>query len=1546
MKMSHFSVKHPAVIGMLVIVLATFGIFSLMNMNVSFMSDISKPMVIVVSIYPGASAEDIEQDVTNVLEKDFITLPNFKNITSSSANSLSVIEISFQDESDPYDQLAEVRNRINQKRSDLPAGLQGLPSAFVGGGDMLPILTFSLKGGKDVGRLTDYIENTIRPRITQISGVSGVNIYGGKNLQLSIKINTRAAASKGVSINRVYQALQYGNANMPAGHALYQDHIIDVRYRGSFSSINDIKNLPVGVGSDNIVIYLKDIAKISLAYPKDTVKVKNGSEEIIVAEITKRSDGNVMDITSAIKQILKESEIETDNALEYQIINDDSRVVRASIRTVIISGITGIIMAVLILLLFLQDSRATIIIALSIPLSLLFTFIGMKLLGMSINLISLSGMVVALGMIVDGSIVMIEQVYRYYGNKNNKTKKLFLLPDAILIGADEVSSSIFAGAITTLVVFIPIAFLTGLIGMMLKDLAVTLIFCIAASLLAALIAVPFLMMIFLKKGERQKKDNAISRFLIRLEEKYKRILSSALNHRKLVLSVAIAILGASILLVSILGLSFIPTTDNSDFYVTFEFPPGYSLDETSNRMEDAQRILEKNIPEIKTAVFYSGIANVFISEGTSKREGYAHVVLVPVAERKKSVQKIILQAQELLVANIPDAFISVTNGGFDRLLGFVAGGGGYALTLASTDSRLLYSEALRLKEFLKTDKDVLATSLDTSYNNINLVFDVDYEAMSSLGVSSYEAGLTAAILFQGLDVGRFTEVTTGERYDIHLFSDVIDSALSEDTLSSITVASQSGENVSFSVLARLKPEDAVSKINHTDRIQTITVHANLVSEDTAPVNQRMKAYLDNNPLATGVSAKSGGILELIEDSLPRMLTALLIACFLVYTVMVLQFERFRQPLLIMGTVPFCLIGVIGGLLLFGSTLSLMPLMAMIALAGIVVNNGIILIDYINLLREKQKNLISSECAISDTDENITVAESLNENANDFENTETDEMLKHTIIEGSASRIRPILMTTLTTLLGVVPMAVAKGEGSETYAPLAQAIAGGLFTSTLISLFIIPILYFISEKRVLKKQAFKKRTKKNSANVKILVLFCIGLFFSTQHIQANDTAQTIEKKYTITELVEASYRHDPEVQLALNEYEQSLINSKNARANFQPTINYTLNASFLYNYPMKNIELDFDTLFPKSSSIPMASMLPSGKKEAVTFPNNNFGVGLTLQQPIFLWGKVFKTNTIYKKLATIKNLQYTDIRNKIMAQVHSLVATIYYLQKIKIELKNQKTTAQDLLAIMEDTVNEGALLDQQLREQSLHITELEYSITSIQNTINDNLLTLQTNTGFEDITEFNTPEPPNQIFKILQTPAQDLVTHAFSKKTSPIQSLQIANDIAVIKQNITRFSQYWTPDIALKAEMTYSGSVQSFKDEGFGKDKLSASISIGISGTAWDGGKKWYAHKTSQNELKNQEIQLQSAKKSLKKELLAKIDELTLLKLKIEYQQEKIKTIQMRLDQQTNQYDSGALSKTDILKTSLDLHTENITLYNYLIKAHVTNNIIQYFTDIE
>lgn len=1059
MKISRYSVKHPAVLTMILLALLLFGLLSISSTNMEFISNMDLPQIFVISIYPGASAEDIEKEVVDVLEDDFVTLPDFKSMDSQSMNSVGVVTITFRDGVDPNDQLEEVRNRISQLSSSLPDGLEGEPQAIVGGATMLPVTSFIIEGGDDIASLSAYVTDELRPRLTRIPGVSTVEISGSLEPEVQIKLRMDDLNARKIAPATVYQILQFSNASMPLGTVESGSRAVDMRFDGSYDDVSDIGNLPVGADEKGTIIRLSDVADIEFSYPEEDYYVTSGGRSVIEVSISKRSDGNTMQITDAVKEILADMEAETGGAITYHMISDDSKIISASLSNVIESGIMGIIIAIIVIFIFLSDVKATLAIGLSIPLSCFFTFLAMKIAGITINLMSISGIVVALGSIVDASIVVLDQVYRFYQQESDG-KALYSARESIYRGTDIVDRSVIGSNLTTVVVFIPIAMISGLIGDILRDVSMTLMFAILSSLFVAIIFMPYILSKLLRDdGRRTPRDNVLMRGIDRLEAGYSKALGSALDHTPFVLVLVALVAVISVYSLSNLQLSFIPSTDNSDFYINIEFPYYYTLEDTRRGMEKVEQILIDNVPELDTDIVYTGKSTEVFSFSSARNQGGIHAVLVPVAERERDIHEIIIQMQYLISSLVPDATVTVKNGGFDYLVGYISGGGGYGLTLVGNDNRALYEAAESIESFLSSDPEVLSVSISSSYDAETAIMDASYEYMSSLGISDYEAAMTSAIIFNGMDIGTYTS-DDGKRYDITLSSDITDKAIGQPMLDSIRLYTQAGSVVSMDALADLAEENSLSRIDHSDRSLTMTVSAQLTTESTAGVAERVARFIASNPLPDGVTTEAGGIGEMLDESLPPVFRALAVALFLVYMVIVLIYERFDQPLLIMLLTPFCIIGVVIALAAFGSTLSMIAILGVVSLAGMLVNNGIIMVDYINQLEEGSRKRYMDEHSIPYYEDTDLMGH--------MPYSEEMRTLKENVQAGTASRLRPILMSTLTTILGVLPMSVATGEGAEIYAPLGQVIMGGLTTSTFITLFLMPVFYFLLERHKIRK----------------------------------------------------------------------------------------------------------------------------------------------------------------------------------------------------------------------------------------------------------------------------------------------------------------------------------------------------------------------------------------------------------------------------------------------------------------------------------------------
>ncbi|MFN3410825.1 MAG: efflux RND transporter permease subunit [Exilispira sp.] len=1032
-KLIKFPIEHFVIITILVIALVFFGIISFNSLRQEMFPDVFLPSLLIITTYPGASPADIEKDVTTPIEDALSTLAGVDSIQSSSFDSLSFIEVSFTWGVDIDKKFPEVREKLNSISENLPEGISGIPEILKMDPSKLPIITVILQSSLNAEELTDFFEKQIRSRLARIEGVSELILHGGEKKQVNIKVKKDLLNAKHISILDIFQLLKYYNISFPGGVVTFQGKNINIRSHGEFKSISDIENLVVGF-SDGTFIRLKDVAKIDLAIPKPDEYTSSSGKPAIVLDIMKQQGKDTLKTSVEIIKQFKKIEKLYPGLIKFQVISNQGWDIKRSINTVRDSAFMGGLLAILILFVFLRNIRATLVISFSIPLSILFTFIGMKVFNRSLNLMTLSGLTVGIGMVVDASIVVLENI-------DTKLKEGLSNKDAALIGTKEVAAAVLASTTTSLAVFIPMIFIQGIAGLVLKDIALTISLALSGSLIVAVIFVPYAVSHFFPSKNivesnlnLTKKTKNIFNFFSNLIEKglnllnsfYKGILIFAIEERRFVITLSIVLLIVSIITLDMVGFEFLSESDMSEIEIKISTPNGYSLEKTKEKIMMLEQIIKKYIPEVESTYFLIGKGDFF---GISSKPNiaYGKIRLVKVDLRKRSVFEIIKFLQNIAEQSIPDINISISNGGLGSLASIALGGKGFMIEVYGTNFDSIYKSAKMIEQILMQDKAVLKTELSVNFDSSELLSEMKLDTMGNLGLTPYEAAFAARIYFYGMNAGLFR--SNDKIYPIFLTTDIVDNKISSNILNEIFLKSRSGNFVSYSNFARLNLKPSVSLINHRNRLKSIVVTAILSNPDMRGIEKRVKPLLKNISLPLGVNWEIIGSAKEIKTSFQSLLIVLLIGVFLVYMVMVIQFERFSHPVIILLSIPFMLIGATLGIIIGKTTLSIVSFLGLITLAGTVVNNAIVLIDFIELNR-KQYNL----------------------------------SLKDAIINAGSSRLRPILMTTLTTVLGVLPMALGIGEGANLYRPLGIVIAAGLTTSTLITLVLVPVIYYSFEKR--------------------------------------------------------------------------------------------------------------------------------------------------------------------------------------------------------------------------------------------------------------------------------------------------------------------------------------------------------------------------------------------------------------------------------------------------------------------------------------------------
>lgn len=1030
MKISDFSINHPAIITISLVAVVLFGSIALTTLKQDMLAEIHMPTIAIFTVYPGVGPKDIERDVTSVLEDEIATLSGVEKISSTSSDSASQIFVEFDWDVELDNKLADLREKINNVLGELPDGIDGPPNMVKLSAEILPILSIGVESAIDRAELTRFMEDEVVPSLSRISGVAKVDLQGGVEEEVRIRLDPQKLSSRGIAVLDVYTIMQHSNLSFPAGSVDFRGKEVTLRTEGEYDSLKEIEAQVVGE-KDGTFLRIRDIADVSLEEASQEVYVTSGGKSGLVIDVLKQQGADTIEIAEEIKGLLDEVNKEKQGSVHFNVIADQGVDIKLAINSVRSSAILGGILAIVILFFFLQHIRTTLIISVSIPLSVLFAFMALSLNNQSLNLMTLGGLTVGIGMIVDSSIVVLENIHKKFSQHKHKDKKI-----ASSQGADEVGGAIVASTTTSLCVFIPLLFVKGLAGTILKDVALTIVYSLSAALVVAVIVVPFLTGHLLKEEEKMGKKRFFSYFqriservIGVLERLYASILKSALINRFFVLTLAVCVLVITVFLFEFVGFEFVPETDMNEIQINFETPSGYSLEKTKIKIASAAEIVRELVPELEETVYYTGLTS-YTGFSSKENRGFGRLRLISSKERSRSVFDIIDLLRQELPARIPDLDVTVVNGGLGAMAALATGGQGFVMNIFGNNLDDVIEAAYLVEGLLVQDPNVDKTELNVSFDRQELVSELLLNYMGNLGITAYEAAMTSRVLFNGIDVGTYRE--KDRSYPIFLNSSFTDTPVDDDVFHTISLLSQKGRMINFAAFNSLSTDFSLSQIHHENKMKSILVTGHLKEPDVRGTSTRVLGRMKTLNMPPGVDWEISGTTAEMQESFQSLLFSMLVAVFLVYMVMVIQFERYTQPLIVMVSIPFTFIGVVFGLLIFGSTLSIVSFLGIIALAGIVVNNAIVMIDYINLLRDRdKKDLVTA------------------------------------LVEGSTARLKPILMTTLTTILATLPMALGLGEGAEIYSPLGQTIAGGLFTSTLITLFLVPVLYYILERGKLK-----------------------------------------------------------------------------------------------------------------------------------------------------------------------------------------------------------------------------------------------------------------------------------------------------------------------------------------------------------------------------------------------------------------------------------------------------------------------------------------------
>lgn len=1005
----------------LVAVVILLGFFTFSKMGLALYPDMKFPVAAVMTTYQGAGPEEVEQ-VTKTLEGTLASISNVKSIQSVSSAGSSIIILEFNWGTNMDNASIDIREKIAIIEKYLPDGVDK-PVVFKMDPNMMPILQIGISGGDQISlaQLQSIAEDTIEPRLSRLPEIASVVVTGGLEREVKVDVDPVKLESYGLSLSQVNQVLQTENFNMSSGKVSEGQRQYFVRSLQQFESIDDIQDVAIQTASGNTV-YLSDIATITDGYKDDSQLTRVDQGAAIGVHCFKQSDANTVKACDSVKEEIAKLQKELGIKLNVKITMDQSEFINQSLNTTKKMIYEGALLAMLVLFLFLRNFRSTLIIFTAIPLSIIATFILMYFNGSTLNLITLGGLALGVGRMVDDSIVVFENIYRH--------RSLGLSPlDAALTGASEVGNAVIAATLTIIAVFLPILFTEGLASILFKPLAITISFAIFCSLLVALTIVPLMSsrMLTDKSMEKRLSGNSkavqLSRrfgeWIDNLGEKYKVILEWSLTHRRRVIIIVTLLMVASLAGIPLVGAEFLPKMDSGEISIDIEMDKGTRLVYTDQVINQVENELH-DIPEVFTIFTSIGSSgNMFLDQSTQGDRGAIYVKLVPRNERQRSVDEVTEQIRQELML-IPGAKIKVSI--MDATSqGMGSTGGPINVQVRGDDLKVLQDISAQISAIVRNVPGTREITSSLNDGKPEMQIKIDRPRAAAYGLTPMLVASEIKNAMQGTVATRYKvdgeEVDVRVRYSPENHEDI-------GYLENLTILSPRGMGVKLSQIATFELAQGPIQITRVDQVRKAEINGYLLNRDLKAVMNDIQTQVNKLSLPAGYTIEYGGENKEMMDSFASLAMALLLAIILVYAVMAIQYESFFNPFVIMFSIPTALIGVVLGLLMTGRSFSVPAFIGLIMLVGIVVSNAIVLVDYLKQLRDK----------------------GMERNA--------------AIVEAGRVRLRPILMTAFATILAMLPLALGLGEGAEAEAPLATVVIGGLFVSTFITLLLVPVIYSI------------------------------------------------------------------------------------------------------------------------------------------------------------------------------------------------------------------------------------------------------------------------------------------------------------------------------------------------------------------------------------------------------------------------------------------------------------------------------------------------------
>lgn len=1028
MKIAKISITRPTAVIICCVALVLYGIYSLMNINQELMPAISTETISVSTTYPGAGVQDVENSVTKKIEEAVSSLEGIDNIMSTSMESFSLVTIKLKPGAKLSKIIQDAQRNINAIRSDLPEGVKD-PSITDFKITDIPIMTIGVTSSIEEIELFEIVDREIRPQIERIPGVGRVSLIGGLEKEVQVNINEDKIKSYQLSVDQIARTLIASNMDFPTGKLSNEEKHLQIRLEGKFEKISDIENIVVKRLEDGTVVKIKDIAEVADTYKEvTTINRTNGIPSIGIT-IQRSADANTVEISKAITSQLELLKAKYRNKnISFVVAVDNAEFTIQSADSVMFDLFLAIILVAITVFLFLQSFRNSIFAAIAIPLSLIITFIPMSLLGFSLNIMSLLGLTLVIGILVDDAIVVIENIHKHL--EKGKT-----IVQAAYDGVKEIGFTVMSITLVIMVVFVPISFTEGIISDVFRQFALTIAFSVLGSLAVSFTVVPLLYSRF-GKHESIRKNSFFGKFQSSFEEVithiatwFSKILAWSFSHKIIVLgSVVILFFGSlSLLVLGFIGSDFAPQGDQGQFAIKLELPRGVTIEQTNQITLKAESIVRSN----------NVVENVFTTVGaeengqTQPRLSELRIKLIPHKDRKISSIDLARKLKLELQRTLPDVIVSL---GMTDIMGNIdASPIEYYITGQSIDS--VQTAANLLLNRMKSIEGLIHPQISSKEGNLQISIIPDRDKMADLGISFDNLGRTLNLAFSGNTDSKL--LRNDKEYDINIRLDRVDR---EDirNVENLSLLNDFGQLVLLKQFAKIEETEGPTLLERRNRTPCIRITSQTGGRPIGDIGTDINKAVESLDLSDQINIIPGGELETQGDSFSSLGIALIVSIFLVYFILVLLYNSFVYPLVVLGSLPLAMIGALWALAFTMETLNIFTILGIIVLIGLVAKNAILLVDFTNHLKAK------------------------------------GTPLKEALLESTKQRFRPIIMTTLAMAVGMLPVALASGAAAEWKNGLAWVIIGGLISSMFLTLVVVPLVYYLIDRSLTKFNADKNK----------------------------------------------------------------------------------------------------------------------------------------------------------------------------------------------------------------------------------------------------------------------------------------------------------------------------------------------------------------------------------------------------------------------------------------------------------------------------------------